>query len=96
MQKPVGRAMAVYGTHHVKTHLSELLRMVERGETITILRGQVPVAVLVRIGAIPQARRPGTLRAKLRMNPMLDFRAGPRRPRANLEPESPAPGTESA
>jgi len=88
--------MAVYGTHHVKTHLSELIRMVERGETITILRGQVPVAVLVRIGAIPQPRRPGTLKANLRMDPLLDFRAGPRRPRPNLEPEAPAPGTDSA
>ena len=70
--------MPVYSTHRAKTHLSELIRMAERGETITITRGQVPVALLVRIGATPQPRRPGTLAATMRLNPALDFRDGPR------------------
>ena len=69
--------MPVYSTHQAKTHLSELIRMVERGETITITRGRIPVALLVRIGATPQPRRPGTLRTTIRMNPALDFRDGP-------------------
>jgi len=53
--------------------------MVERGETITITRSQIPVALLVRIGATPQPRRPGTLAATMRLNPAIDFRDGPRR-----------------
>lgn len=71
--------MPVYSTHQAKTHLSELIRMAERGETITILRGQIPVALLVRIGATPQPRRSGTLAPTMRLNPTLDFRDGPRR-----------------
>ena len=73
--------MPVYSTHQAKTHLSELIRMVERGELITITRGGRPVALLVRIGATPQPRCSGTLRTTMRMNPTLDFRDGPRKPR---------------
>ena len=73
--------MPVYSTHQAKTHLSELIRMVERGELITITRSGLPVALLVRIGATPQPRCPGTLRTTLRMNRALDFRDGPRKPR---------------
>jgi antitoxin (DNA-binding transcriptional repressor) of toxin-antitoxin stability system len=79
--------MPVYSTHHAKTHLSELIRMVERGETITITRGQIPVALLVRIGATPQPRRAGTLRATMRLNPALDYRHGPRRDHRYPGPE---------
>lgn len=73
--------MPVYSTHQAKTHLSELIRMVERGELITITRGGRPVALLVRIGATPQPRCPGTLRTTMRMNRTLDFRDGPRKSR---------------
>ena len=75
--------MPVYSTHQAKTHLSELIRMAERGETITILRGQIPVALLVRIGATPQPRRSGTLAPTMRLNPTLDYRDGPRRDHRN-------------
>jgi len=34
-------------THEAKTHLSALLKRVERGEEIQIMRGEVPVAKLV-------------------------------------------------
>jgi antitoxin (DNA-binding transcriptional repressor) of toxin-antitoxin stability system len=78
--------MPVYSTHHAKTHLSELIRMVERGETITITRGQIPVALLVRIGATPQPRRSGTLAQTMRLNPALDFRDGPRRAHRTPDP----------
>jgi antitoxin (DNA-binding transcriptional repressor) of toxin-antitoxin stability system len=92
--------MPVYSTHRAKTHLSELIRMVERGETITITRGQVPVALLVRIGATPQPRRPGTLAATMRLNPVLDFRDGPRvaqrRPAPDPTPQDPGQGTTHA
>src|SRR5512137_1153361 len=69
---PVTRApMPVHGIHYVKTHFSELVRLVERGETITITRGYAPVALLVRIGATPQARRQGTLHTTLKLDPAL-------------------------
>ena len=77
--------MPVYSTHQAKTHLSELIRMVERGESITITRGGLPVALLVRIGATPQPRCSGTLRTTMRMNPTLDFRDGPRKPQPAQE-----------
>lgn len=73
--------MPVYSTHQAKTHLSELIRMVERGELITITRGGRPVALLVRIGATPQPRCSGTLRTTMRMNRTLDFCDGPRKSR---------------
>ena len=89
--------MPVYSTHQAKTHLSELIRMVERGEPITITRGGLPVALLVRIGATPQPRCPGTLRTTLRMNPTLDFRDGPRKPRpAEATAAAAAAGTAAA
>jgi prevent-host-death family protein len=92
--------MPVYSTHRAKPHLSELIRMVERGETITITRGQVPVALLVRIGATPQPRRPGTLAATMRLNPALDLRDGPRvaqrRPAPDQPPQDLGQGTTNA
>jgi antitoxin (DNA-binding transcriptional repressor) of toxin-antitoxin stability system len=35
--------------HHVKTHLSRLLREVQKGETVIILHGDTPVARLTAI-----------------------------------------------
>ena len=41
--------------HHAKTHLSQLLKEVERGQTVVICRGEAPVAQLVRVepSAVP-------------------------------------------
>ena len=64
--------MPIYGIHEAKTRLSHLVRLAERGEIITITRAYQPVALLVRIGATPQARRPGTLRETLKIDPALD------------------------
>jgi prevent-host-death family protein len=64
--------MPIYGIHEAKTRLSHLVRLVERGEIVTITRAYQPVALLVRIGATPQARRPGTLRETLKLDPALD------------------------
>ena len=36
-------------THQAKTHLSRLLKEVQRGETIVILSGNVPVAQLTAV-----------------------------------------------
>jgi antitoxin (DNA-binding transcriptional repressor) of toxin-antitoxin stability system len=51
--------MPAYSIQQAKTHLSELIRMAERGETVTITRGRTPVALLVRTGATPKPMRPG-------------------------------------
>ena len=64
--------MPVHGIHYTKTHLSELVRMVEHGNVITITRNQAPVALLLRIGAVPQPRRSGSLRALMTIDPALD------------------------
>lgn len=42
--------------HEAKTHLSRLLRRVESGETVTIARGNKPIAKLVPIGPNARAR----------------------------------------
>jgi prevent-host-death family protein len=41
--------MATASAYEAKTHLSELLRRVEKGESITITRHGVPVARLVPV-----------------------------------------------
>jgi prevent-host-death family protein len=45
--------MATVGAYEAKTHLPELLKRVENGETITITRHGHPVAQLVPPGAAP-------------------------------------------
>lgn len=42
--------MTEVGVHEAKTHLSRLLRHVEAGEEVVILRGGKPVAKLVSVG----------------------------------------------
>jgi prevent-host-death family protein len=46
--------MESLGAFEVKTHLSDLLRRVERGESFTITRNGVPVAKLVPIEERPK------------------------------------------
>jgi len=43
--------METVGTFEAKTHLSELLDRVGKGETITITRHGIPAAMLVPVGA---------------------------------------------
>jgi prevent-host-death family protein len=45
--------MATVGAYEAKTHLPELLKRVENGESITITRHGHPVAQLVPPGAAP-------------------------------------------
>lgn len=80
--------MPIYGIHEAKTRLSHLVRLAERGEIITITRAYQPVALLVRIGATPQARRPGTLHETLKIDPALDEVDS-----ATSESRRPAPAT---
>ena len=44
--------------HQAKTHLSRLLKEVQRGETVIILRGETPVARLVPVEEAPRELRP--------------------------------------
>ena len=43
--------------HQTKTHLSRLLKEIQRGETVVILNGSTPVARLTAIDS-PATRRP--------------------------------------
>jgi prevent-host-death family protein len=49
--------MKTVTTHEAKTHLSRLLKEVQRGEEIIILNGTIPAARLTGVEA-PPSRRP--------------------------------------
>ncbi|MDR7555457.1 MAG: type II toxin-antitoxin system Phd/YefM family antitoxin [Armatimonadota bacterium] len=51
--------------HQAKTHLSRLLRRVETGEEVVIMRADTPVARLVPVRRKPAARRLGLDRGKV-------------------------------
>jgi prevent-host-death family protein len=55
--------MPTVRVHEAKAHLSRLLQRVEKGEVITIARGDHPVARLVPIADPP--RRLGLLKGKI-------------------------------
>ncbi|MBI4585099.1 MAG: type II toxin-antitoxin system Phd/YefM family antitoxin [Planctomycetes bacterium] len=44
--------------HQAKTHLSRLLKAVQKGETVLICRGEIPVARLVAVEPGPNRRPP--------------------------------------
>lgn len=57
--------MLIVGSYEAKTRLPELLRSVERGESVTITRRGVPIARIV--GVDPGAGQdPGTVIARMR------------------------------
>lgn len=45
-------------THQAKTHLSQLIREVQNGETVTILNGTTPVALLSAVKPGVRSRPP--------------------------------------
>ncbi len=59
--------MATVTTHEAKTHLSRLLRRVESGEEIVILRGDVPVARLAPLESRGAAREMGFAAGELQI-----------------------------
>lgn len=70
--------MTTVGIHDAKTHLSRLLRAVEDGEEVVILRGSRPVARLVAIQSDQSARKLGTAKGLVRVSedfdePLEDF-----------------------
>jgi prevent-host-death family protein len=64
--------MRTVNVHAAKTHLSQLLEEVQRGEEITIAKAGKPVARLVPI--LPEAplRKPGILRDHIWIDPTWD------------------------
>ena len=56
--------------HQAKTHLSQLLERVVKGEEIVIAKSGRPMAKLVPIPREP--RRPGRLKGKIRMSTDFD------------------------
>jgi len=59
---------SIYKVHEAKTNLSKLLEQVERGEEVTIARGNQPVAKLVPFDAVtkPKPKRvPGTMKGEV-------------------------------
>ena len=72
--------MTTVGIHEAKTHLSRLLRAVEEGEEVVILRGSRPVARLVAIQSDESPRKLGTAKGLVRVSenfdePLEDFGA---------------------
>lgn len=63
------RKKTQYNVHEAKTHLSRLLARVERGETLTLARGNRPIA---RLGPVPQARKWGTAKGQIWIAPDFD------------------------
>ncbi len=64
--------MTTVGIHEAKTHLSRLLRAVEDGEEVVILRGSRPVARLVAIQADESVRKLGTAKGLVRVSENFD------------------------
>ncbi len=64
--------MTTVGIHEAKTHLSRLLRAVEEGEEVVIVRGSRPVARLVAIQSDESARKLGTAKGLVRVSENFD------------------------
>ena len=62
----------IVNVHAAKTHLSQLLERVGRGEEIVIARAGRPVARLVPLQVRGVTRRPGLLRGKVRIRANFD------------------------
>jgi len=66
-------AMALVNVHQAKTHLSQLLQEVERGEEVVIARSGVPVARLVAWRAPTQpVAAPGAMRGQIELTDDFD------------------------
>lgn len=55
--------MQKVGAFDAKTHFSELLSRVQQGESISITRRGVPVAILVPVNAHPSGEKANLLKA---------------------------------
>lgn len=63
----------VVNVHQAKTHLSQLLQDVEKGEEVVIARAGVPVARLVAWrDEPPRLAAPGAMRGRIQMSDDFD------------------------
>jgi prevent-host-death family protein len=82
-----GKAMRAVGSYEAKTHLPELLKAVEAGETIVVTRRGVPIARIVPVDrkasdtaeVIAQMRRARERRSPLSVTEILSARDEGRR-----------------
>ena len=58
---------AIVNVHEAKTHLSQLLEKVRRGEEVIIGKAGHPIARLVPIEPSPVRRSPGSARGRFRL-----------------------------
>jgi len=58
--------------HEAKTHFSQLLARVERGEEVIIAKEGKPIARLVSVRERPARRVPGTAKGKVTIAPDFD------------------------
>lgn len=64
--------MRQVNVHEAKTHLSQLLARVQKGEEIIIAKAGVPVARLVSVNNHPTARVAGSAKGKVIIAPDFD------------------------
>lgn len=64
--------MTTVNVHEAKTHLSELLARVRRGERIVIARSGKPIAMLTPLEEPTERRRPGLDRGRLTITADFD------------------------
>ncbi len=64
--------MEMVNTHEAKTHLSQLLERVARGEEIVIARAGKPIARLVRFQSDDRDRRGGQWKGLVRIGDDFD------------------------
>ena len=67
-----GDAAARFNIHDAKTHLSQIIERVERGEEIIISRAGHPVAKVVPLAGSVRRRGRGSLRGRLTLAPDWD------------------------
>jgi len=65
--------MAMVNVHQAKTHLSQLLQEVERGEEVVIARSGVPIAQLVAWeGSAQPVAAPGAMQGQITVQEDFD------------------------
>ena len=64
--------MQTVNIHEAKTHLSQLLERVLKGEQVIIAKAGKPIAVLSPINEVPAQRVPGIDAGKLEISPDFD------------------------
>lgn len=59
--------MQTVNIHDAKTQFSKLIEAVSQGEKVIIAKAGKPVAQLTAIDSVPPARKPGSLKGKIKI-----------------------------